>query len=682
MTAKIFFYVTAVFLLSVFVSAFDCSLTSDPEYCSAVTDEVLLGELLYDDHDFPDHDFISEYNLNIEVVDPPENTTIVQSRYVRDAWLSFLAVFPSLVENNTLFVPPSTNTLSEYDYNIQLPPDYYSPGYPQHDNGDCIRTYALTKNKPTLSILANNTLKGNEKYSGISLDSNSTLTSSLLIETTIRIDHYHWYTWCCVVKKGECKAWCHKCVFSYTENDQDNILIEESKDVSLYSKQPGMDLEVNNDYLDTIRGSFSVGNHSYFQLSFNNSYYKEQKYYYNVLFDKLPYYFITLQALPYESSSHKNLLVYNGSFAVSNSNNCSLFAYNHFYNASKDCNLDPIENESAEPLHKEGSASMSLLFQAIILIVIIYILYRLAKSKIKKAIPILLILLLFSPIVLADDPLEDEECGITNLATCIPEKLYDYFLMIINAPLLPMLWAVQNLLTAEVSTDIFFHVWSVVRYVLSFFYLFFFLYAGYIFLTSNADPVKRSQAKNMLKDTLIMIILIQGSFYIYSLILNIGSVMDNAILSMIDPHFFLLTMDNLANIGLEFVFVSTYAITLFLTLLMLVLRYIMVSFGVVLFPIGIFLYFIPPLKGYGKFIINMLGIFIFITFIDLLIILACSMLIEIPLFENFKILVMINCFGMVNYTLWLAIKFALKRSASMSIKDDLNQAVKYIALLA
>jgi len=118
------------------------------------------------------------------------------------------------------------------------------------------------------------------------------------------------------------------------------------------------------------------------------------------------------------------------------------------------------------------------------------------------------------------------------------------------------------------------------------------------------------------------------------------------------------------------------------TMLMLVMRYIVVSIGVVLFPIGLFCYFVPPLKGYGKFILNMLGIFIFITFIDLLIILACSMIVDIPIFENFKILVMISCFLIVNYTLWLAIKFALKKSSAVSIKDDINQAVKYIALLA
>ena len=78
----------------------------------------------------------------------------------------------------------------------------------------------------------------------------------------------------------------------------------------------------------------------------------------------------------------------------------------------------------------------------------------------------------------------------------------------------------------------------------------------------------------------------------------------------------------------------------------------------------------------------MLAIFIFITFFDLLIILACAMLIEKPLFENFKIVVMINCFSIVNYTLYLTIKFALTKSSMSTVKDDIQQVAKYIALLA
>lgn len=289
-----------------------------------------------------------------------------------------------------------------------------------------------------------------------------------------------------------------------------------------------------------------------------------------------------------------------------------------------------------------------------------------------------LILLLLIPFASA----AEDECGITNLASCLPEIIYNFVLDIINSPIAPFLAATESLLTAEVSIDIFYHVWSIIRYLLSFFYIFMFIYSGYIFLTSNANPIRRAQAKEMIANTLMMIMLIQGSFFIYGLVLKINAVMSQAMLSIIDPHFFMFTLDNIVNIGLEFSFMFLYAVTLLTTVLMLCLRYIMACFGVILFPIGIFCYYIPSLKGYGKFIIHLIGWSIFITFFDLLIILGCSLLVQVALFEYFKIIVMICCFMMVNYTILLVIKFALSKSTGSDLKDDFNQAIKYIALLA
>ena len=178
-----------------------------------------------------------------------------------------------------------------------------------------------------------------------------------------------------------------------------------------------------------------------------------------------------------------------------------------------------------------------------------------------------------------------------------------------------------------------------------------------------------------------MIILIQSSFYIYGLFLEVSYKINTALLTLVDPRFFLFTADNIVNIGLQFIFGIAYAITLFFTLLFLTLRFIVISIGVVFLPIALFLYFFPPLKGYGKFMLNLLGIFLFITTLDLIIIMACSKLLNVSLFQYFKILLMIACFMVVNYTLWLAVKFALRSSANASLKDDLAQAVKYIALL-
>jgi len=294
---------------------------------------------------------------------------------------------------------------------------------------------------------------------------------------------------------------------------------------------------------------------------------------------------------------------------------------------------------------------------------------------------IVLLLVLLVPLGLAASD-DDDECGIRNIVSCLPDLISDYILLLFNAPLLPLLHGIKLLITAEISIDIFFRLWSIVRYILSFFYIFLFVYTGYTLLLANADPIRRAHAKDLLKNTFIMIVLINGSFYLYDLFLKINILMNAALLNMIDYHFFLLTGGNAVNIGLEIMFKFMYALTLFITFLFLILRYIVVCIGVIFVPIALFFYFIPPLKGYGRVMLNILGIFIFITTIDLLIVLACSMIVNLSIFDDFKIVFMIACFWIVNYTLWLSVKYALKHSTDLSIKDELTQAAKYIALLA
>jgi len=688
MKAKIFFYLAAILLLAFSVSAFDCSKTQDPNYCNEIQSsgfsepekELVYSALLYPESGFPDHNFIENYNLQINIDNPPDNTPKYDSTQIKNAWISFLAVFPSVYNDEELYLPISTNALSQYDYDVQIPSDY-SGSYPHTSNGDCKRKYNLVQNDAKLSYYLNNAYKGQGKYSALNIDSDGTLKAELQIDTKLKVEHYRWETYCCSYGRDGCNSYCHRCKYDHTDYETDSLKISEEKQVKLDSINPTAIVYITDNYLNLTKGKIIADDYSQIDLEFQDSYVIKHNYYYDVVFDKKPYYFAYLNAHYFPIIKQKNIFLANDTFFVKNSAGCSISTYNHFYSTSSTCDLTLHQENLTGLTMPENDSSIGLLVLVVTLLFIIYVIYKIARSQFKKLVLPILILMVLMPFALAAEQ-QQESCGLTNLAECIPEKIYEYILVIINSPLLPMLVAVQSLLTAQVTIDIFFHIWDVIRYILSFFYVFLFVYAGFVFLTSNANPIKRAHAKETIKDTVIMIVLIQASFYLYGFILSISSILNNAILSMVDPHFFLLTVDNITNIGLELLTSSVYGLTLFVTMLMLVMRYIVVSIGVVLFPIGLFCYFVPPLKGYGKFILNMLGIFIFITFIDLLIILACSMIVDIPIFENFKILVMISCFLIVNYTLWLAIKFALKKSSAVSIKDDINQAVKYIALLA
>lgn len=179
-----------------------------------------------------------------------------------------------------------------------------------------------------------------------------------------------------------------------------------------------------------------------------------------------------------------------------------------------------------------------------------------------------------------------------------------------------------------------------------------------------------------------MIVLIQMSYYLYDVALQISSVLTSGVFSLIDEDFFLLSVDDLINNDLQLFFVIPYAATLLSTALLLILRYAIVSVGVAYFPIGLFLYFVEPLKDYGKLIINFLGINIFITFISSIVILAFSKLIELQIFESLKIMVMISAFSAVMLIIVYFVFFGMIKAAFKAGGKIASLAAKYGKYLA
>lgn len=130
---------------------------------------------------------------------------------------------------------------------------------------------------------------------------------------------------------------------------------------------------------------------------------------------------------------------------------------------------------------------------------------------------------------------------------------------------------------------------------------------------------------------------------------------------MVDEGFFLLKGD--AGLGDKIIMYSVYLLTLLATIIILAVRYIIVAFGVVFFPIGIFLYFIEPAKKYGKLIMNFLLVSISLTFFDAVILLVSSQLVGTEFFSNFKMMLMIAAFNMCNAMMLYLMFFAAVMSA-------------------
>jgi hypothetical protein len=285
---------------------------------------------------------------------------------------------------------------------------------------------------------------------------------------------------------------------------------------------------------------------------------------------------------------------------------------------------------------------------------------------------------LFSALIFIPFVSAETSCSLLNLGSCLPQKIYDFFLGIINAPIIPLLDLTKSLLINPIKLELFLPLWAIILYALSLFYGILMMYSGFNFMFSGNSAIKRAKAKEWFVNIFIMIVLIQASYFIYSLVLDIQSLLTAGIMNLIADDFFLLTADNLVNIGLQFFFSFMYVGTLLTTVLLLILRYIIVAVGVIFIPIGIFCYFIPPIKEYGKLIFNFIGTCIFLTFFDALIFLVCSKIVEIDMFSNFKILVMISALGMANLLMFYFMFFSAIKSATKTI-DNVSGSVMAVA---
>ncbi|MDP3699244.1 MAG: hypothetical protein Q8R47_06705 [Nanoarchaeota archaeon] len=268
------------------------------------------------------------------------------------------------------------------------------------------------------------------------------------------------------------------------------------------------------------------------------------------------------------------------------------------------------------------------------------------------------------------------ECGLTNLATCLPEKFFEFIISLLNTAIQPLLKLVQTLLTEPANVNTFQPLWAVIVYVISMFYGLFFLFAGFNLMISGYDSAKREKAKYWLRNVVLMIIFVQASFLIYSLILELSSLMTAGVINIIDPKFFLMTLDSGLNFGLQLSLLIPYIATLVITIILLGLRYLFAIVGVVFFPIAMFFYFIPPLQSYGKLITNLLLVVIFVPFFDAVMLFGASALLKVPVFTNFKIVLTIVAFTAVNLLMILLTIFAIIKAATSVLDSDMGRGIK------
>jgi hypothetical protein len=255
------------------------------------------------------------------------------------------------------------------------------------------------------------------------------------------------------------------------------------------------------------------------------------------------------------------------------------------------------------------------------------------------------------------------------------DLLSEFFLSIINAPIKPILGVIKLLLAQPPNIQAFSSLWAVLIYMISLFYGIFILIAGFNFIISGQNAEKRENAKQWLQNVILMMLFVQASFLIYSLVSELASAMTSGIVGMIDPNFFLFTLDNLANVFLEIALGIFYVTILFITVLVFSINYLLASIGVLFFPFGLFFYFIPPLRDIGKFIISKVIFILFLPFFASIILVGASELVKVGSFDMIKIVLMVGAFALVNILMILLAVLAIFRAVTGVMRADVTRGI-------
>jgi len=230
--------------------------------------------------------------------------------------------------------------------------------------------------------------------------------------------------------------------------------------------------------------------------------------------------------------------------------------------------------------------------------------------------------------VVSFEPVLDFFGGIYDSIAGVPEGVVDAFFSGVRGVVVgfvsPLFGLIRALLLRSVEPLDFSGLWLVVVGVISLFYGLLFLLVGFKFLLGSYDAVQRAEAKEWLKSAVVLVVAVNGSLLLYSLLLGLSSGLASYLWgSRLES---LLEMGESSGLNLVWVFVLAFSA--FFAVVTLFLRQVTLVAGVMLFPVGVFLYLVPPLRAFGYSVLAVLVAVAFMPVVDVIVLIAVNAVVE------------------------------------------------------
>ena len=304
---------------------------------------LIISNLDYSEKFYPEHSFIYDKNTNLQINSAPDGVQYYNGIFVKNAWMSIFTAMPSVLYNNSLYVPAQSKVQTGFNYQIQTPSNYYSSGYPSTSQGDCKRIYTQTRNDAENRVYVNNNYQGSGKLVDANINQDSQIKASYLINVAYSIDHYYWQRYCSRYSNGYCVRYSYRCAYNYNEVKSDSIPITDYLNVKSYNNSLTGDVRTILSYSESTKIEPNFSNS--IELSFQDSYFKKYEFVYDVNYSKAPYYVYTLTAKDYKEEQISNILKDGNALIIKNVNNCSINAWDFFNTIQKSCFIgyNPID---------------------------------------------------------------------------------------------------------------------------------------------------------------------------------------------------------------------------------------------------------------------------------------------------------------------------------------------------
>ncbi len=311
----------------------------------------------------------------------------------------------------------------------------------------------------------------------------------------------------------------------------------------------------------------------------------------------------------------------------------------------------------------------------------------------------LVILLLFSVLGFSasiDVSLPHSTCGssmdflttITNLPQCIAEAIFS---SLVNG----LIYSAQQfynfsigLLTATPDLTWFCAPYLSIMSILESFYVIMLMGLGIYYIVNSSEVEGRVKSKIWLKNIFFMIVCLAFSFGIFQLIIDINQYISTTMYASVSSSLFTINA-HLSNLIFALIFAGSLSYGGMLTFSTLIARYLMIPLLLFLFPIGIFLYFMPPTKQWGAFIFQMTLLVVFMTSIDALLLSGISALFSSPdptladsFVRAFGLMAGFGMIGMVNLMIFLISILSVLGKVVQAGESSISTIWKVASLIA